>query len=506
MVAVLTIATPNFPNVVVSSVSANGIPIGNDTTGLGTAASPFLTGAQAAKCIASTATVQFNGTAGSPPTYTWPNTITTNLTLKSAVAGSKAAVLTGTNTTAALLIAPASGQTVALQDLIVDPSLATGGAAASVLQLATQATLYTVTASNCALQNWTTDGITTTATAGNKVNLTLDATTSMIADGVKSAVRLLGHTAGAVSINGTVTITNQSQPYWPVIYALADAAGPTAALNCTMNVGVDSSLAGANSHFGAVLSNYQAATINGSYTMTTAAASRQCYVVGLAVGDIAGGGYPALAIDNSVLSGTVVHNAPAGGLGAFLNPDSYPIDATKANNVIIDSMTATGNGSAHGLFACQCTDPIIRNSTSTGFALGGAIKLCVRGEVHHVTGSNSSSSIWQWKGGSGTGSQHDNTWTQTAGFTGTMLTAQQAPENSTYPTFTVANDTFNIAGAAGPQFVGINTGATVTISSTAFVLNSGSASAHPWADQGVNYDTTAAMKAHFGSTNTSNLP
>ena len=504
--AQLALVRPNIAAPVVSSVSYNGVPVGDDNSGRGTSAAPFQTCDAALKAASSTATLWFNGNPASPPTYTCPGTVTTGLTFRGLASGQRGAVLTGTGTTAAFILAPTAGQAIAYQDVIVDPSLNTGGAAASAIVLTTASTTYSLTANNVLFRNWTTDGITTTAATGNKINLTLT-NTDLTAGGVKSAIRLLGHTAGALAISGgTTTITNQSTAYWPAIYALADAAGPTASLNHTMVVGVDNSLAGANSHFGAVLANYAGATIDGSYTMTTTAALRQLYVVGLAVGDIAGGGYSLLAIDGSRLSGTVVHNGPAGGIGAFLNPDSYPIDTTKANNVVMENVYATGNGSAHGLFAAQINNPIIRNSTTTGFALGGAIKLSVAGEVYGITGSNSGSSIWQWKGGSGTGSQHGNTWTQGATFTGPMLSVQTSPENSSNANVVVAGDSFVINGAAGPQFVAINSGNTATIGTTDFHLTSGSAHAHPWADNGVNYDTTAAMKAHFGSSNTSNLP
>lgn len=462
--------------VYVSSVSANGIPVGDNTNGGGISA-PVLTLDQGIAILhPSGGTVYANGTTGSPTTYTITSgSITKAMTLRG-VTSRGASIAAGTGTTYALQVAPTAGQTVTLRDLIVDAALNTAGVATNGIGLTAQSTAYTFVSSNCAIKGFTaSSGASGIVGLGTfKGNITLSSTdiTGATCD---SGVYVGTYNQGAFTMTGgSVTLTNQRTNGRGGIVLQANAAGVTSSISgATMHVSIDTSLTSTGYHYGIFTENVTATVSAVTSTVDGQAGQRQGFPVWVSTS-----GSPQ-DISGSTVTGCTGYLDCYNGIVLIIGSDSTA-DQTKRQNCTMSynmasaSATAITNG-AHGtMMGFTGTGSVMSYNTSGPAALPFVDKENLGLTMTYNTGSDATSSMFLCKGSTNTAFNH-NTGTQHSGYTGNFRYIEVNNGTGTNSTGIVdADNAYTNAGAAGPYWVLIDASQTATFARDSYTLSSGS--------------------------------
>lgn len=205
--------------VYVSGVSVNGIPVGNDSTGTGTMAAPYLTPEVAIAAAPANSIVLHNGTTASPHSYTAASnyTVSKRLMLDSVVAFG--ATLKATSTTRIILVSAS----MTIGRILLDAT----STAARCLDLAgNTTTLISVTGNGTKFLNWTDGAVYGGSTA---IHALVSLTNPDFSSGAcLSSVKFPAVAAGGLTINGgSFVLSQQNNSSIANIYFHATAAGPT---------------------------------------------------------------------------------------------------------------------------------------------------------------------------------------------------------------------------------------------------------------------------------------
>ena len=500
----------NLSIVYVSSVSANGIPVGSDATGDGSIGAPFLTFAVALASLARPGEIRFNGTSqASPTTYTLASsTLTLALTLCSAVAGQRIATLAGGGATAAFTLSPTNGELISFVDVNIDPSLNVGGGpAARCLSLTSQSTTYSVILTNVKCQNWTTYAV-YAPSAAFKGNITVTDGT-FTGGSVSGAINLATQDAGSLTVNGSTSVTitlQQTASVGAIVNQVATSSGVSSYVKVTTaSLTLDPALSGAATHYGIVVRNVANALIDGGTHTCTGPTSRQVYMTGVSQGASA----PFLSIANSTIQNVTVNHSADGGIAIFTSQDSSGYTRSLAPGCIVQDCIVDGTGgTSHGIFLCAGEDQIARRNSITNAAIALPAKYSTRPQIYQNTVTGATSSYSQWKGSQGV-VQYSNVWTSTASHSGVMFSVLRDTATLETSDGTITGDQFVVNGATNIQLGKIEDTSTATVVGCDWQLTSGTLNAHPWVWQGANVDLfngVGGWQADHGPTDTSNIP
>jgi hypothetical protein len=212
--------------VYVSNVAANGLPVGNDSTGTGTAAAPYQTLSKALS-VAAGVPIWLNGVPGSPTAYTSssPLVITASQSIQSILP--LGASITTSGTSILFDLQMSGGQTLTIGQVILDGLSAT----ATLLNVHDASAAYTVTLNGTQAQNWTGHLVTSaTGSAATKLNLNMTnvkAAAGSAAAPVTGGVTLQLVAAGAFSLFGTTIALANQVGSDSCVQLWATAVGPT---------------------------------------------------------------------------------------------------------------------------------------------------------------------------------------------------------------------------------------------------------------------------------------
>lgn len=368
VVATPTVAQPGFlvnetGRIVfyVSSVSANGIPVGSDTN-TGGATDPFLTLTKAIQVAPSSgATILMNGTLASPVTYTSSllNSVSTQIPTLSAVVdyGAIVAGASGAGTAAITMI---GGANLSLGNVIVDPSLNADGPAAKCIDLTSTLSATALTVNKTKFQGWSTSCI---LLNGGRLDATY--TDAIFNGGAVNNAILYGSWAlgNFVWNGGSCTLTAvQAGTVNGCIVVIANAAGRSFSLNnFTCNVTLDPSVTATN-YFCARVVNVAGATMQNS--------------TGSVVGNFAGVSAAVFQADRNntvfnadapLMKNLTAFNGTSGGYGCKIGAETAAANLV-IDSPVIDGCNATGSDSAavgdmHGTFLGNTSNGTIKNST-----------------------------------------------------------------------------------------------------------------------------------------------
>lgn len=477
-------------SIYVSSVSYGGIGIGNDSTGLGTDAAPYLTFDVGVIATPGGGTLLFNGDSASPPTYNCTTSVTKAITFKAINAlGAK---LAGTGTSRAFLIAPTSGQTVAFENAIVDATANTSGPAARAVQISSVSTAFRFDMRGCTVKDWNALEGVTAPSASAKVfadfsNCTFTCTNA------RGAIVFLNQDAGAVVVDGcTATVTGNTTGYGAV-FAAATATGVVSSItntNVTMTVG--GSASGTGRIYATRIQNIANGLIDGGTHQVigtgTSDGTKRGYGVGIGTNEA--GDATELSIDGGIVRNLSVHCTTYGGIAAYIGGDNN--DPTKATNLLMEDVTITGDaqfiaGGGHGAFMTNTTDSILRRVNSSGNALNLVDKGSTGGTIEYCTAADATTSAILLESSTNCTVRNNTvTLNSSSNPIGIHFYQNVSPLGPVTSGAVVENNTFTCSGATGAVFVMVDAGSSGTFRNNTYVFSSGTLATYPFVYDGVN--------------------
>jgi len=447
--------------------------------------------------------VVLNGTVAAQQTFVSTAGIAISGTQYIKAANAGGAILAGNGTTQAILLA--TGADLTLEDVILDPSLNNGGAAAAAITVPSTATVISLTLDRVTFQNWT--GYAVDASGGCRINYT-ETDCTLNGGTVTGGVFLNSLNAGAVAVTRPAMVLTSQNTASRGGYVIIGGSGNTATCQFTdpdIAVTLDSGLAGAGLHYGIRVVNIAGATVDGgTHSISGAPGSRTgaCVLMDYNGAD---------NIDGSQIINATGTNSTNGGYVFAIGLESSGTPA-QAENCEISGNTAAAVGAAitggcHLGFLGFTKDSSMTGNTFVNGGISVVDKDTVNSTVTGNTVTGFASSGIRAKG-STNGTYSGNTVTQTAGYSnGTMidLSWDDIPATPTTGAI-VSGNTFANAGGSSTTLVTLdNTGGSATPSNNIYNQSSGSLAANPWRWLGVNYSTLAAWQV-IEPTATGNAP
>jgi hypothetical protein len=512
-----SLGIPNgAPSVYVSSVSANGVAVGVDASCAAGIATPCLTFDKALTLTPARGTILFNGTTASPVLYRTasasPN-FSSSITLDAMQ--SRGAILAGYDTTRSFTISSTNGATIKIQNLIIDPSQNTNGAAFRAFELLAEPIPYTLVLNNVLIRNWGNNPAIYGAGTNIRANLALTST-DFSGDQVQSGVSIGSFAAGSVNINGgTYTLARQSSSTQGgcVWVGGVTTAVTVSVRNIICNMTLDPALTGTAIHSAVWAQDIAGVQFDGlTVNVYGHPGSRTAINVGINVNPTT----PAnrLPIDGGSITNSTGYNESNGGIIFALGGDSG--DATKANNMFAQNLTANGDVAGrfaslggHGFLSGWTTNSIADNiQTRYTGALAFGFKHTVGGTIKN-SGALDSSGFMICKASNNVIFQN-NTVTASTWANNVKLFYVE------YDTAQGVDDCNNVQllgshlinnGATGVIMAFVEPGSTATFGGGNDYHNtSGTQAANPWSYRGTTYSTFSAWKLAHDPTATSNLP
>lgn len=485
--------------VYVSSVSANGIPVGNDGTGTGTRANPYLTIDAAYTAAAAGKVLLLNGDSSSPTDYRHATflSVAKNLTIDSVVPyGAK---ISSTTTTARVIHASVLG-TLQIGKVIIDGrSLCPACITVPVGASATTLKLY-----GTSFVNYT-DSITSPSALAKMV---LDArgciaTTSNAVSGGFYGASL--DTGSSVSIVGcTFNVTDQSSLSGRgVVQFRANVASlPCTVSSNSITMAIKAGLTGSGQHGGIVLYNFGATVTDNTISVSGNVTNHSG--TGIVVSPDPSGA--ALNVSNSIVSGnTVSVTCSAGGAVVRIGQDTQGSGADAATSTGIQVYSNTVIGSAafaaaggHGILAgCPAiSGAVIHSNAVNTIALALVDKVATSCEWHSNTVTNFTENAIRAKGSQG-GHFHDNTaTTSTAGITDAVVfvTLNDLPSATNSTGVVIEDNSLTVPGlAASGRMVDVEASQSATFAGNDY--NGFAGATNPFQNGASNYASLAAWQA-----------
>ncbi len=484
----------------ISSVSVNGIGIGNNTTGSGEASAPLLDCATALTVASQSngATIWVNGTsAGAPDTYTCPLTTLTKPMMFRSVTGTKSVILAGTGTSRAFL----TTAHLAVRDVIVDPGVNSGGAANDGILLTSQTAPINFSCKDSTIRNWGFGHYLVQSGAGDyNGNITMD-NCVVSATNVAGGMAILSWGSGRLTISGgSCTLVDQNTSPYGCAVATASVCGAVtgSVTNYTVSVTPKIAYTGTLS-MGVRFKNMVVAIAGGTYTHGYPGSGGPAgagFPVGISQGRITDP--VACSVAGSSITGVTISTTLPNGGGITLGDDN-------ADKTLATGVSATGNtisALGHGLFVANTTLANTANNTiSAPTTAAGSICLVDKGNDRFTstddTSNNCTSSNFLGKGSVA------STWirprgTQGAGYdNGRFYSLGVGDDNNTgvNSTVTMTGANFTNNGATGTKMGNTDAGSTITPSNGTYTLSGGSLANPIWTVNGGSYASSAAYKA-----------
>jgi hypothetical protein len=373
---------PNPSIIYVSNNVGNGLPVGSDTTGVGSLSAPLLTIDAGLAAAGDGQIVSLNCDAGHHATYSSSAatiTLTTNTGITAPAAGCATVNSTGGNQV--ITLSPTAGQTITLGPIIIDAQTT-----ANYCEFFTsETTPFTVNHTGTQCLNPVIDGYHAQGLANDNHVLTFSGG-GMSGTSSQACVTAFAAAGGSFSFsNGWVcAITNlATASRGGILIQAADIGGATITLpisidDAMISIGIDAA-APAGFYNGISIKNIPSAQItNNNITISGHVSGTQGVpIVITPVQYFLGFILPAFS-GNFVVSGNTVVNTTDGGYGIQVAQDGASVNALGLgnggvvfNNDISGDATAATNG-VHGVLTGGGNDTIVHNNTchTLGFCVG----------------------------------------------------------------------------------------------------------------------------------------
>lgn len=493
---------------------------GNDSTGDGSLAFPFLTWDYAYSVAPAGGTIWLDGATISPTVYKSATATTISKAITVRAINSRGAILAGVGTSRSITLSPTLGQAIVFRDLIIDAASNASGPAANCIDFSSQSTTYGFSAYNCQFKGWTAAAnasafALTNPSATFKGTIYLEDCDFVGAD-MRGAIYFSSFAAGGIeTVRCTATLTDQNTSGFGVALVSATVAGVYARLDfTTYSTTLKAALASTGIHYGLNIVNIANARITGTtHEILGAPGSRQGYLDQIRTN--AAGDATELDMSGAIIEVTTGRNTTNGGICFATGGDG--VDRTKNVGPIVRNSHGIGDatssaGGLHILFLCNATgDGVTPNATNVTGTTGGIGAIHKR-SLNTVIGSgcdmtDMASAYRQAKGSTGC-AYRGGTLTAHSGFAGIMTHVESDVDpGGTDSTGIIVEDTFCVnAGAASLIFVKVEASNTATFARSDYHNTSGTQNANPWTYQASNYATLALWQAGHEPTATGNVP
>lgn len=490
------------PGVYVSSVAANGIQIGNDTTGDGTPQKPYLTIDKGFTSTPAGQSLWLNGDPATPTDYrhaTFLN-ITKAITID-AVRPWGASISSTTTAARAVNVAATSGAAVVFGAVIIDGR----GLCPAAVSVGQQTTLMALTFNRTKLKDFTTSGLSMAVTSRISLSCLSADFSNTATDVSQGAISWLDASTGSSAVikNCTGTINSQTGTTYGMIRIRGAVAGlPADVSDNNFTMVVKSGLAGSGVHHGILLENMIASADRNVLNLSGGSANHAIHGIVVTPSPAA----PAYSITGSHANDNVVNHNGVSGIIVMLGQDvqgsaadGVSSTAEARRNACTGSATGQANG-LHGILAgANITATVAANRISTtalalidkvGSGCLFAANLCI----------DSTQASLRIKGAQN-GRYRQNTFIEAAGYAGTFILGT----NNDVPTVTNSagcivegNIAYAPSLAAGGKFVSETASQDISYANNGYYAI-GSATA-PWTVDASNYANLAAWQgAHEAS-------
>lgn len=375
----------------VSNQASNGYPVGNDTTGNGSAALPYLTIAKAVAVAASTGdTIYVNGASHASA----PITITKAVNLQPTVA--YGTTITGSNATRNIAINHSLGGTNTFGAFILDQN----NVCASAVQITASAVKYGIVFQGTRIVNCVQYGVgNTTGSLIADISFSSGCTITSTNIGFINALLMTSTASGSLTVSGsvaspglTITVTpGASQTAATQTMIALTSTGVAGAVTCSLSGLVISASttngAGAKAFFGAVINNVSGFYLgDSSISVTSTNASHTIDGINVTTnGAVVGRG-----AQNAVVENTTFSLNTAGGGHVCLIGEEVP-DGVKDNltdGAIVRYNTVVGSDAAavatlHGLMLGNNRNGQVYGNTISKVYIGVITKEGTGHVVHH---------------------------------------------------------------------------------------------------------------------------
>lgn len=498
------------PKLYVSSVNFGGIPVGNDTTGDGSAAAPFLTLDKAQQAVVTGGTILANGDPNSPTTYNLTGSLVPKVYTFTSVQPYGATLAGGASTTEAFLAVLDSAPT--FQDVWINPSQNTGGAAAACATIpsnAFSASRMSMTFVRVKFTGWTGNCI----NGGGTTRALITVTDSIFTgDQVNGAISLAGVATGSViSVSGgSCTITREKSALSGCVFLTgATGATPTVSVsNFGGTMTLDPALVDSGNYCFIRFNNIPNGTVSGG-TMTIQGTPGTTTGCGVWMSHTS-----ANTMTGSSISNVTINNFTRGGYGCKFGNEGYDAAASDAT-VSMTNCNVVGNAtSAAGALHGQFFGYNVTASTSTGGTLTTTgIALVNKGGTGNrftgqtISGWGNSAAIY-CKGTASCQMDHI-TATQMAAF-GSNSGILVGPDDATGGAATLSqvhDNTIVNSGGSAFIFSTLTTGSSFDTgypANNTYTQQSGTTDANPFQMAGSNFASCPLYKAGYETTATCN--
>jgi hypothetical protein len=509
-VAALSTATHNFAayhgvrlpwsgdTVFVSNTNVNGIPVGNDTTGNGSATAPYLTLDKALSVSNAGQVILLNDGTYSPASTFY--TITKTVTI-SALNSLQATLRRVSGQTRIIQSSLSAGSTLALNNIVLDGQ---GDTATGITAPDQASGAYTLTMNGVTFKDITNYGI--GGAAANHVNVTINGGI-FTGSSTRSLVRFSALTAGAIVVTGvTATVTQGASGYGVLAQVQANAVGPTVSItNSTANI--TPAATGSGFSYGAFILNIPGVVIaNNTINMASSDVSLpNCRVVSISYDTTT----PLDSSNGVIHDNTLYNDCSGGGNNILIGMDGNPgaLLRNNANNTQIYNNVITGTAASqaqtlHGIeLGYQSGGSVYRNTvTTTQYAIVSKGMTGTPVYYANLFRDQSTKAMYQ-KAGDGSVFLNNVSYQPNDGGSQQACYDLDDDEGGEHATGGVFSNNICVYTSATPRaFVYLGTSASATLTSNDYyATNSLNATSFTWSDSTV-YNTVAAWRSAHEAT------
>jgi hypothetical protein len=484
--------------VFVSNTNINGIPVGNDTTGSGSAANPYLTLDKALAVSNAGQAILLNDGIYSPASTFYSITKTTTI---SALNSLQATLKRVSGQTRIIQSSLSAGSTLTLNNVILDGQ---GDTATGITAPDQASGAYTLTMNGVTFKDITNYGI--GGAAANHVNVTINGGI-FTSSSTRSLVRFSALTAGAVVVTGvTATVTQGASGYGVLAQVQANAVGPTVSItNSTANI--TPAPTGSGFAYGAFVLNVPNVIIaNNTINMASSDVSLpSCRVVSISYDTTT----PLDSSNGSIHDNTLYNDCSGGGNNVLIGMDGNPgaLLRNNANNTQIYNNVITGTAASqaqtlHGIeLGYQSGGSVYRNTVTTSqYAIVSKGMTGSPVYFSNLFRDQSTKAMYQ-KAGDGSLFIANVSYQPNDGGTQQTCYNLDDDEGGEHATGGVFKNNICVYTSATPRaFVFLGTAASSTLTTNNYyATNSLNATSFTWSD-GVVYSSVAAWTAAHEST------
>jgi len=477
----------------VSAVAANGMPVGNDTTGTGTRSAPYLTFSKAHAVAIAGQKIVLNGVSEAAPTE-YSAALTQTIS-KAIILDAEPAYAAALTTNAAqqrvLYTNPSTGGVIHVRQIVLDCKNST----LSAHQFGVQPTLYSVNFYRTKFKNFTTYG-SYVVLPNAKVSAFYDHCLFEAGD-CKSAVYCSTLIAGGLTLVGpSITLTAQNTSGHGGIIALATAAGGAfTCLNASIDITIKSGITGSGSHYGIDVENIPNVLIRGGSVAIGGVVSGHN---GVPIKVSATPGAPINA-GGFVVEGVAALNNSDGGMGIEVGEDDAAALASGyLNGGVVQDCSITGgdhtatSGLLHGIFNGSGANTIIRRNIVTNAGLGVVDKQGDGAKIYGNVFKDIATDVLRIKGAQNGFAKHNTAVITRSDYRARLHNVTANPTTGVNTSNYILDGNMAVwSGVSGTEAVNVDASQGVTITRSNY-----------WLRGGASWDSSAFT---IGSTNYSNV-